>query len=83
MLRRLLEAHRDERGKPVAIDDLLVAGWPGVRVRHASALERLYTTIARLRRMGLSRIIVNHQDGYLIAPSCDVVIADEHTHGQV
>lgn len=83
VLRRLLEAHRDERGKPVAIDDLLVAGWPGVRVRHASALERLYTTIARLRRMGLSRIIVNHQDGYLIAPSCDVVIADEHTHGPV
>lgn len=77
-LRRILEAlvrSRRVRGS-VTVDELFDAGWPGTGTALAPAAraQRVYAAISRLRRMGLSGIIVKRDDGYLLDPSWRVEI---------
>jgi hypothetical protein len=51
---------------PVSPHDLFAAAWPGESVRHESALFRVYTTIRRLRALGLP--IATTSDGYYCEP---------------
>jgi hypothetical protein len=51
---------------PVAPADLFEAAWPGESVRHESALYRVYTTVRRLRALGLP--IATTADGYYCEP---------------
>jgi biotin operon repressor len=59
------------------VDALLAAGWPGERVDYEAGVARVYTTIQRLRALGLQNVLVTQDDGYLLDPSTPVRI-DAH-----
>jgi predicted ATPase len=63
VVRRLLEP-----GVSSSADALLAAGWPGERLRYDSGMLRVYTAIRRLRALGLERVLVTRDDGYLLDP---------------
>jgi len=63
VVRRLLEP-----GASSSANALLAAGWPGERLRYGSGMLRVYTAIRRLRALGLERVLVTRDDGYLLDP---------------
>jgi hypothetical protein len=71
-MRRLLDALVDRRlrspGTATSADALFEAGWPGERARHDSRLLRVYTTVRRLRALGLEGVLLTRDDGYLFDP---------------
>lgn len=71
-LRRLVEAlvrHRlDAPGRPLAIEALLAAGWPGERVPPKVGKDRLHTSIAALKELGLRGLLLSRADGWLLDP---------------
>jgi hypothetical protein len=78
-LRRILWAlaiAKERRsGAAMSTLELVEVGWPGEKMRHEAATLRVYTTIRRMRRLGLGDALVTRDDGYLIDP--DVPIATE------
>jgi hypothetical protein len=64
----LVGARLARPGAVVPYDDLVAAGWPGERMGSEAARKRLRTAIWTLRKLGLERLLVTHEDGYLIAP---------------
>lgn len=54
-------------GEPMTIDELVEAAWPGERMRPCSAKNRVYVSIALLRRLGLGHVVVSDRSGYWIA----------------
>jgi hypothetical protein len=81
VLRRLVAALARARielpGQAVPVESLILALWPGEKIRVASARRRLQVAISRLRELGLSGVIVHAADGYLLAPTSDVVLSPE------
>ncbi len=73
VLLALVEQHRTSGG---ALDReaLLGAGWPGEQVQAEAASTRVRVAIATLRRLGLERIIVTRDDGYLIDPDLTIAL---------
>jgi len=53
-------------GRPLDVDSLLAAGWPGERVLPLAAQTRVHTAIYTLRRLGLDGVLVRRDDGYLL-----------------
>lgn len=74
VLLALAEARVRRPGSALTAAALVEAGWPGERMRHASALTRLYTTIRRLRRMGLAELLATREDGYLLDTQAPVLM---------
>lgn len=76
-LRRIVVAlvEQAERAPGVALtrDQLLAAAWPGERMRTDSGAFRVYTSIRRLRALGLGHALVTRDDGYLIDPAVRIV----------
>ena len=72
-LRRVLVALLEQRvrhpGVPLSVDTVAALGWPGERIQHKSAVARVYTTVNRLRALGLGKGLVTRDDGYLLDPS--------------
>ena len=72
-LRRVLLALVEQRarrpGVPLSVEAVAAAGWPGERIQHKSAVARVYTTVNRLRALGLGKGLVTRDDGYLLDPS--------------
>jgi hypothetical protein len=70
-LRLLLSRLADERlsspGRPLSIDALFAAGWPGERAQPAAAASRVYVAVRTLRRLGLAPLRTSG-DGYLLDP---------------
>jgi predicted ATPase/Tfp pilus assembly protein PilF len=65
-----LVAQREERpGQPMDVDALFAAGWPEEHIAAESAANRVYVTLARLRKMGLKAWLLHDRDGYLIDPT--------------
>jgi tetratricopeptide (TPR) repeat protein len=79
-MRRVLDAlvarRLDGPGVATTADELLATGWPGERVRYESGLLRVYTTIRRLRRLGLEGVLLTRDDGYLLDPHAVFVRGD-------
>jgi hypothetical protein len=69
ILLALLEQRRCHPGVPLSVDAVASAGWPGERIRHQSAVARVYTTVNRLRALGLGKILITRDDGYLLDPA--------------
>lgn len=74
---RLLLVHLVERrlaspGSASSVEAMFDAGWPGERIAFASAQARVYTSIQRLRALGLADVLITRGDGYFIDPACDV-----------
>lgn len=59
----------DSPGEGVPNAAVLEAGWPGEKMQHEAGLARVYTTIQRLRALGLQDVLVTHDDGYLFDPA--------------
>jgi hypothetical protein len=73
VLRRLLVALGEHRvrapGEALSAAALIAAGWPGERILHAAARNRLKFSVALLRRLGLRDAIRSQGSGYLIDPA--------------
>jgi hypothetical protein len=65
-----------EREGDVALSalELVDAGWPGEKMRHEAATLRVYTTVRRLRGLGLADALVTRDDGYLLDPETTMAI---------
>lgn len=78
VLRRLLLALLAQRqeapGRPLSLEELFRAGWPGARIAPSSAARRTYVALGRLRDAGLRGLIVTHADGDLLDPAVPVVL---------
>ncbi len=54
---RLLEERERAPGRPVSREDLIVAAWPGERMRPEAAQNRFYVTLSRLKGLGLREMV--------------------------
>ncbi len=70
----LLEAHRAEPGRPVAVETLFERGWPGQHLAWDLALKRVYTGVWKLRQLGFEDLIVTTDDGYFLKPDLTVSV---------
>lgn len=68
----LFEARRSSPGAVVMPDALLAAGWPGEKMRADAATKRLHTAIWTLRSLGLDRVLLTKDEGYLLDPAVPV-----------
>jgi hypothetical protein len=55
-------------GSGLSTEKLIEAGWPGEKIVHDAALARAYTTIQRLRSLGLQHVLMTSDEGYLLDP---------------
>src|SRR5439155_6320491 len=63
---RLAEERRARPDRALSIADVVAAGWPGERIRHDAAQNRAKVAIATLRKLGLAKILMTRDDGYLL-----------------
>jgi predicted ATPase len=75
ILAALAEARHREPGAAVPIDALVRAGWPAERVLAKAGIDRVYNAVATLRRMGLRDALIRRDEGYLIDPQANFVLA--------
>ncbi len=68
----LAEQQKSTEQVSVSVHDVIEAGWPDEKILHDAALARVYTTMNRMRAMGLDEIIITLDDGYAFAP--DIVV---------
>ena len=82
-LRRILLALGQRRvdapGEVLAVDDIVLAGWPGERMRDAAAANRVYVALATLRKLGLRDAIVSAEGGYMLSTALPVVLEPSRT----
>jgi tetratricopeptide (TPR) repeat protein len=71
-IRRILRALVDRRleapGETMTSDEIVAAGWPDEVLTAQSASQRLYTTISRMRALGLQDVLETFDGEYLISP---------------
>lgn len=72
LLIRLVTQRVERAGEAVAAEALIEAGWPGERMAPAAARNRLHNALATLRSLGLRKVLVRGEDGYLLAPDAAV-----------
>jgi hypothetical protein len=74
-LRRVIDAlvtrRLAEPGTATPALTLFESGWPGERVRYESAMLRVYSSIRRLRALGLGNALITRDDGYLLDPEVE------------
>ena len=74
--RRMFTALVDRRlrapSDPLSLDALFEAGWPGERIASGSVRNRVHVNLARLRSMGLKRVLVRTDSGYHLDPSVPI-----------
>jgi tetratricopeptide (TPR) repeat protein len=66
LLLALTKHHTDNPGEPMSADALCEQVWPGERILPDAAANRLYVTIAGLRKEGLRETIHNIEGGYIL-----------------
>ena len=52
-------------GEVVSADDLIAAAWPGEKMLHTAAKNRLKVHVAKLRSEGLRDVLISSSGGYL------------------
>jgi hypothetical protein len=77
-LRRVLLSLARQRlehpGIGLDVQSLIEAGWPGEKMLHKAGLSRAYTTVQRLRALGLQEALLTSDEGYLLQPALPVRI---------
>lgn len=72
-LQRLLDELALQRarapGEAVGIPRMIACGWPGERILPDAGTERVYTAVATLRKLGLRKLLLQRDDGYLLDPA--------------
>jgi tetratricopeptide (TPR) repeat protein len=74
MLWAIAVAHREKPGVAMTTLELVDAAWPGEKMKHEAATLRVYTTIRRLRSLGLADALLTRDDGYLFEPDTAIVL---------
>lgn len=70
-----LSVAKNERpGHAMTTLEIVEAGWPGEKMRHDAATLRVYTTVRRLRALGLSDVLLTRDDGYLFDPDATITL---------
>ncbi len=73
-LQRLVHELAEQRvrapGEALRIAQMVACGWPGERILPEAGTERVYTAVATLRKLGLRKLLLQRDDGYLLDPSC-------------
>lgn len=72
----LAEQHQAGRTSSVTVQELVDVGWPHEVILHDSALTRVYTTVNRIRALGLHELLVTRDDGYALDPSVEICWLD-------
>jgi len=80
-LRRLLDALATRRltapGIAFSPHELFERGWPNVKIQPESAMSRLYLAVWKLRALGLTHVLLNQTDGYLLDPEVPLLRPSE------
>ena len=74
VLKRLVDARVEAPAKPLTVDDLLAAGWPGERVLRDAGASRVYVALGTLRKLGLRDVIISRDGGYYLDPRVEVLV---------
>jgi len=77
ILVRLARQRVQQPGSPIPADGLIAAGWPDERMSAASAQNRLYVTINRLRQLGLAEHLQLVEGGYRLDPDLAIALVPE------
>jgi hypothetical protein len=72
LLLALVERRLSAPGTALDVDAMFAAGWPDERIARESATARVYTSVQRLRGLGVGDLLVTRGDGYLLDPEADV-----------
>ncbi|MEM7159114.1 MAG: tetratricopeptide repeat protein [Myxococcota bacterium] len=72
ILDRLTDEHRANPGAGLPLETLLEVGWPGERVMASAGANRVYVALTTLRKMGLRKLLLSRDDGYLLDPATPV-----------
>jgi pSer/pThr/pTyr-binding forkhead associated (FHA) protein len=72
LLAELVARRIDAPGTALSVEQMFAAGWPGETIAFTSAQARVYTSVQRLRALGLEGLLVTRGDGYLLEPAADV-----------
>ncbi len=76
LLQRLVAERERVPGRPLSVEVLFEAGWPGDRSRRTAALNRVHVALATLRGLGLRAVLVRRGGGYLLDPEVPVSLVD-------
>ena len=68
----LANAWRTTPGRSLDVAELIEAGWPGERPIYEAARNRVYVLVSRLRKLGVSGVLENYDEGYRFRPSVRV-----------
>ncbi len=82
ILVRLADEHRANPGAGLSLEVLLEAGWPGERVMPSAGANRVYVALTTLRKLGLRKVLLSQDDGYLIDPALPVERRDVDWDGR-
>ena len=72
MLLLLARQRMDQPGDALDVDQIFNGVWPGERALERARKNRVYVSIATLRKMGLDEVLQTRGDGYLLRPDLDV-----------
>jgi hypothetical protein len=73
IFRAIVQAHRDQPRRCLSVHEIFDAGWFGEKADAEALAGRVYTAISRLRRMGLSDVLVRTEAGYQLDPRVCVI----------
>jgi len=76
MLLLLAEHRLTSPGEAMDVNQIFSGVWPGERALPRARKNRVYVSIATLRKMGLDTVLTTRGDGYLFRPDVAVVIDD-------
>ena len=76
LLRALAEQRSSRPGEPLTVDALRAIGWPHERMSDESARTRLRQAMAVLRKLGMGKLIIWQDVGYILNPSVPVELCD-------
>ncbi len=72
LLARLAAGRVTAPGEPVTAEALIAAAWPGEKMRHTAAKNRLKVHVAKLRAEGLRAVLLSSNGGYLFDASVPI-----------
>lgn len=78
-LRRVLASLVERRvrapGVALTTHALVEAGWPGERIAHEAAADRVYAAVGALRKLGLDGVLVRLDGGYALSPEVPIAVS--------
>ena len=76
LLLKLVTHREEEPGEALDVEQLFSAVWPGERILERAKKNRVYVSVATLRRLGLDSLLDTRGDGYLLRPEVEVAWRD-------